>query len=154
MNKKSNVSWVKPSEPSFLRKFKNDIGYKEGPTVETKRQELPQFDDDSGDSDREDEMPQVVVLKKGDITAEEALLLKKDIQDSNKDEQPAADGKILFKKPAKRSSDKFEGITASSNSKKKKKSENEEEEEEKKKESGVKVKNRSLLSFGDDEEED
>lgn len=64
------------------------------------------------------------------------------------DEQPPADGKILFKKPAKRSSDKFEGITASSNSKKKK-SENEE-----KKESGVKVKNRSLLSFGDDEEED
>ncbi|KAK2854683.1 hypothetical protein Q7C36_006552 [Tachysurus vachellii] len=152
MNKKGNVSWVKPSEPSFLRKFKNDIGYKEGPTVETKRQELPQFDDDSGDSDREDEMPQVVVLKKGDITAEEALKLKKDIHDSNKDEQPPADGKILFKKPAKRSSDKFEGITASSNSKKKKKSEN--EEEEKKKESGVKVKNSSLLSFGDDEEED
>lgn len=70
------------------------------------------------------------------------------------DEKPPADGKILFKKPAKRSSDKFEGITASSNSKKKKKNENEEEEEEKKKESGVKVKNRSLLSFGDDEEED
>lgn len=36
MNKKGNVSWVKPSEPSFLRKFKNDVGYKEGPTVETK----------------------------------------------------------------------------------------------------------------------
>lgn len=66
------------------------------------------------------------------------------------DEQPPADGKILFKKPAKRSSDKFEGITASSNSKKKKKSEN----EEKKKESGVKVKNSSLLSFGDDEDEE
>lgn len=64
------------------------------------------------------------------------------------DEQRPADGKILFKKPAKRSSDKFEGITASSSSKKKK------NEEEKKKESGVKVKNSSLLSFGDDEEED
>ncbi|KAG7336204.1 hypothetical protein KOW79_000897 [Hemibagrus wyckioides] len=149
MNKKGNVSWVKPSEPSFLRKFKNDVGYKEGPTVETKRQELPQCDEDSGDSDREDEMPQVVVLKKGDLTAEEAMLLKKDIKGSDKDEQPPADGKILFKKPAKRSSDKFEGITASSNSKKKKS-----ENEEKKKESGVKVKNRSLLSFGDDEEED
>ncbi|KAI5606610.1 hypothetical protein C0J50_2109, partial [Silurus asotus] len=145
--KKGNVSWVKPSEPSFLRKFKNDIGYKEGPTVETKRQELPQCDGDSGDSDQEDEMPQVVVLKKGDLTAEEALQLKKGVNDSNKDEQPPADGKILFKKPAKRSSDKFEGITASSNSKKKK-------ENEDKKESGVKVKNSSLLSFGDEEEED
>ncbi|KAK3550951.1 hypothetical protein QTP70_011534 [Hemibagrus guttatus] len=151
MNKKGNVSWVKPSEPSFLRKFKNDIGYKEGPTVDTKRQELPQCGEDSGDSDREDEMPQVVVLKKGDLTAEEAVQVKQEIKGSDKDEQPPADGKILFKKPAKRSSDKFEGISASSNSKKKKKKS---ENEEKKKESGVKVKNRSLLSFGDDEEED
>lgn len=64
------------------------------------------------------------------------------------DEEPPAEGKIIFKKPAKRSSDKFEGITASSSSKKKK-SENEE-----KKASGVKVKNNSLLSFGDEEEEE
>ncbi|MCJ8728152.1 hypothetical protein PDJAM_G00000970 [Pangasius djambal] len=149
MSKKGNVSWVKPSEPSFLRKFKNDIGYKEGPTVETKREELPTCEEDSGDSDREDEMPQVVVLKTGDLTAQEALQLKKEIKDSKKDDPPPADGKILFKKPAKRSSDKFEGITASSNSKKKKS-----ENEEKKKESGVKVKNSSLLSFGDDEEEE
>lgn len=33
---KGNVSWVKPAEPSFLKKFKNDVGYKEGPTVDTK----------------------------------------------------------------------------------------------------------------------
>ena len=39
MNKgkgKADVSWIKPSEPSFLKKFKNDVGYKEGPTVDTK----------------------------------------------------------------------------------------------------------------------
>lgn len=35
-NKVSGVSWVKPSEPSFLKKFKQDVGYKEGPTVDTK----------------------------------------------------------------------------------------------------------------------
>lgn len=34
--KPSGVSWVKPNEPSFLKKFKNDVGYKEGPTVDTK----------------------------------------------------------------------------------------------------------------------
>ncbi len=34
--KASGVSWVKPEEPSFLKKFKNDVGYKEGPTVDTK----------------------------------------------------------------------------------------------------------------------
>lgn len=36
MSKKGNVSWVKPAEPSFLKKFKKDVGFKEGPTVETK----------------------------------------------------------------------------------------------------------------------
>lgn len=35
-SKASGVSWVKPTEPSFLKKFKNDVGYKEGPTVDTK----------------------------------------------------------------------------------------------------------------------
>lgn len=39
---------------------------------------MPQFDDDSGDSDHEDEMPQIVVLKKGDLSAEEVHQLKKD----------------------------------------------------------------------------
>ncbi|XP_073703759.1 uncharacterized protein KIAA1143 homolog [Garra rufa] len=146
MSKKGNVSWVKPAEPSFLKKFKNDVGFKEGPTVETKKQQMPQLDDDSGDSDREDEMPQVVILKKGDLSADEVVKIKKD---SNKDEQPASDGKIVFKKPVKRSSDKFEGITASSS--KKKKSEDGEKKESK---AGVKVKNNSLLSFGGDDDDD
>lgn len=73
------------------------------------------------------------------------------------DGQPP-DGKILFKKPAKRSSsDKFQGIGASSSKKKKSSGgdkEKEEEEEEKKEASGKKVKNNSLLSFGGDEEEE
>lgn len=51
--------------------------------VWSQRQELPQCDEDSGDSDREDEMPQVVVLKKGDLTAEQAMGLKKEIKGSN-----------------------------------------------------------------------
>ncbi|KTG46652.1 hypothetical protein cypCar_00010279 [Cyprinus carpio] len=150
MSKKGNVSWVKPAEPSFLKKFKNDVGFKEGPTVETKKQQMPQLDEDSGDSDREDEMPQVVVLKKGDLSAEEVMKIKDDTNDSNKDEQPPSDGKIIFKKPVKRSSDKFEGITASSSKKKKN-----EDGEKKESKAGVKVKNNSLLSFsGDDDEED
>lgn len=45
---------------------------------------MPQLDDDSGDSDREDEMPQVVVLKKGDLSADEVIKIKKDTKDSNK----------------------------------------------------------------------
>ena len=72
------------------------------------------------------------------------------------EDKPPADGKILFKKPTKRSSDKFQGITASSNNNKKKKSEGKSEggDEEKKEKSEKKVKNKSLLSFGEDEDED
>ncbi|KAM4633270.1 uncharacterized protein KIAA1143 homolog [Polymixia lowei] len=152
-NKKSDVSWVKPSEPSFLKKFKSDVGYKEGPNVDTKRQLMPTLDDDSG-SDREDELPQVVVLKKGDLSAEEVKKIKDETcDDTEKNDEPPADGKIVFKKPAKRSSsDKFQGITASSS--KKKKSDEGVKEEKKEERSGKKVKNNSLLSFGGDEEEE
>ncbi|XP_030250992.1 uncharacterized protein KIAA1143 homolog [Sparus aurata] len=159
-NKARGVSWVKPEEPSFLKKFKSDVGYKEGPTVDTKRQEMPTLDDDSG-SDREDELPQVVVLKSGDLTAEDVKKIKGKLPagGADKDDEAPPDGKILFKKPAKRSSsDKFQGITASSSKKKKSdRVENEEEEEEEKKKevnTGKKVKNNSLLSFGGDEEDE
>ncbi|XP_054897983.1 uncharacterized protein KIAA1143 homolog [Poeciliopsis prolifica] len=154
--KASGVSWVKPAEPTFLKKFKTDVGYKEGPNVDTKRQAMPTPDDDSG-SDREDELPQVVVLKSGDLSADEAKKLKDGMRaggEGEKGEKAPSDGKILFKKPAKRSSsDKFQGITASS-SKKKKEDGAGEQEEDKDRKSGKKVKNNSLLSFGDDEEEE
>ena len=39
------------------------------------RQAMPTLDDDSG-SDREDELPQVVVLKKGDLSADEVKQIK------------------------------------------------------------------------------
>ncbi|KAM6968348.1 uncharacterized protein KIAA1143 homolog [Aplochiton taeniatus] len=160
-NKKSNVQWVKPTEPSFLKKFKNDVGFKEGPTVDTKRQEMPTLDDDSG-SDKEDELPQIVVLKKGDLSADEVKNIKGSTHGAEKGDEPPADGKIVFKKPAKRSSsEKFQGITASSSKKKKsegreKEDESEKGDDEKKDEkSGKKVKkNNSLLSFGGDEEEE
>jgi hypothetical protein len=38
---------------------------------------MPTLDDDSG-SDREDELPQVVVLKKGDLSADEVKHIKGD----------------------------------------------------------------------------
>lgn len=156
--KPSGVSWVKPAEPSFLKKFKNDVGYKEGPNVDTKRQVMPTLDDDDSGSDREDELPQVVVLQTGDLTVEEVKKIKDKTpgKDKEKDDKPA-DGKILFKKPAKRSSsEKFKGITATSSKKKKSggAEEKEEEEAEKKESSGKKVKNSSLLSFGGDDSDE
>jgi len=108
MSKRNNITYVKPQEPSFLAKLKAEIGYKEGPTVDTKvskcgccrvktkcpahaqlwwqicylqRQKLEDLDQDQEDYDsseerpeREDEKPQIVVLSRGDLTADEVAL--------------------------------------------------------------------------------
>ncbi|XP_008847737.1 uncharacterized protein KIAA1143 homolog [Nannospalax galili] len=116
MSKRNQVSYVRPAEPAFLSRFKERVGYKEGPTVETKRIQ-PQLPDEDGDhSDKEDEQPQVVVLKKGDLTAEEVMKIKAEIKAAKEDEEPPpADGRIMYRKPVKRSSDeKYSGLTASS----------------------------------------
>ena len=36
MSKRNKISYIKPREPSFLRKLKQEANYKEGPTVDTK----------------------------------------------------------------------------------------------------------------------
>ncbi|XP_005105734.1 uncharacterized protein KIAA1143 homolog [Aplysia californica] len=142
---RKGVQYVQNEEPSFIRQFKEKVGHKDGPDVNTKRQ-IPNFSDDEDEEnveEKEDEKPMVVVLKEGDLTAEEATSELKQI-----DEGPARlDEKITFKKPVKRTKeaaqdDEEEGKTE--DIKKKKPS----------KDSKKKKENKSLLSFGDDEEED
>ena len=53
---KRGIQYIKNDEPAFLKRMKQQAGYKEGDTVETKRQEL---EINSDDSDKEDEKPQV-----------------------------------------------------------------------------------------------
>lgn len=36
MNRRNQVSYKRPAEPTFLARFKERVGYREGPTVETK----------------------------------------------------------------------------------------------------------------------
>ncbi|XP_039083951.1 uncharacterized protein KIAA1143 homolog [Hyaena hyaena] len=155
MSKRNQVSYVRPAEPAFLARFKERVGYKEGPTVETKRIQLQLPDEDADHSDKEDEQPQVVVLKKGDLSAEEVMKIKAEIKASKADEEPAtADGRIVYRKPAKRSSEeKYSGLTASS----KKKKANEDEinmQDSVKKNSPKQIKNSSLLSFDNEDETD
>lgn len=114
----------------------------------------PQLPDEDGDhSDKEDEQPQVVVLKKGDLSAEDVMKIKAEIKAAKADEEPAsADGRIMYRKPAKRSSDeKYSGLTASS----KKKKTNEDEinkQDSVKKNAQKQIKNSSLLSFDSEDE--
>lgn len=34
--KRNQVAYIKPNEPAFLRRIKQQIGYREGPDVDTK----------------------------------------------------------------------------------------------------------------------
>ncbi|XP_061191018.1 uncharacterized protein KIAA1143 homolog [Saccostrea echinata] len=136
---------VKDDEPDFIKKFKQRVGYKEGPTVNTKH-EIPNFEDEEEDRpDNEDEKPVIVQLREGDLSAEEVERLQKS-------EEPIADGKITFKKPVERSGEEATELKSSAKKRREEKGEKKEEEGEKK--SGKAVKNSSLLSFNQEDEED
>uniref|UniRef100_A0A8C6YRA8 KIAA1143 n=1 Tax=Nothoprocta perdicaria TaxID=30464 RepID=A0A8C6YRA8_NOTPE len=156
MSKRNQVSYVRPAEPAFLSRFKRQVGYREGPTVETK---LPTPDEDSDNgSDKEDEQPQVVTLKKGDLTAEEAMKIKQQIKEALKSnesdgEPEPADGKIMFRKPTKRSSEKCSDLNVSS-SKKLQEAKKAKKEASTPQSATKQIKNSSLLSFDDEENDD
>jgi len=141
--KKHNILFTKPAEPAFLTRLKQQAGYVEGPSVDTKKEQLPELEDEDCE-DREDEKPVVVVMNEGDLTEEEASLLVK-VQEAQKEAEKVAKAKadlsqrIIFKR--KKNTDDS-GSTESSNPK-----------EVKKKKSSKKPA-KSVLSFNDDEEED
>ncbi|KAL5244191.1 hypothetical protein ACI65C_011601 [Semiaphis heraclei] len=98
MSKRNKISYIKPREPSFLTKLKQEANYKEGPTVNTKKIALPTYEDDES---YDDDNPTVVVLTEGDLTPEEASkeTLAKEQEENSK---PADLSKrIIFKRPAK-----------------------------------------------------
>uniref|UniRef100_A0A2K5RGQ3 DUF4604 domain-containing protein n=1 Tax=Cebus imitator TaxID=2715852 RepID=A0A2K5RGQ3_CEBIM len=149
MSKQNQVSYVWPTEPAFLARFKEWVGYREGPTVETRRIQ-PQLPDEDGDhSDKEDEQPQVV--KKGLLSLEEVTKIKAEIKAVRADEEPpSADGRNLYRKPVKRpSNEKCSGLTGSS---KKKPNEDEINQDSVKKNSQKQIKNSRLLSFDNKDE--
>lgn len=139
MAKRSSVTCVKPSDPPFLRKLKERVGYKESPTVDTKREEHRPVD--TADPDIDDEKPVVVVLKAGDLTAEEAEIYS---QKQVSDNEPA-DGKIMFKKPTKRKDDT---VSTDGQAKRVK------EVDKSRRQQVNSVRDSRLLSFGDDDDED
>ncbi|XP_019865355.2 uncharacterized protein KIAA1143 [Aethina tumida] len=135
---KRNIAYVKPAEPSFLRKLKEQAGYVEGPTVDTKREDLgPVRDEDLEDG--ADELPTVVVLNEGDLTAEQAAQ-EKIRQEKEAEEKPAdLNCPIVFKAPKKKQTDPNQPSKRPSDSGDKK--------------SKKQKKNTKLLSFDADEED-
>ncbi|EZA55000.1 hypothetical protein DMN91_008995 [Ooceraea biroi] len=95
--KKHNVSYIKPDEPKFLQQLKEQIGYKEGPTVDTKREALPEISDDERE-EKLDDKPTVVVLNSGDLTAEEADAFQKQKEKEENNAPADLSKKIIFRK--------------------------------------------------------
>ena len=58
---KRGVQYVQQDEPAFLKRMKQQAGYKEGPTVDTIREDLQQRDSDS-DTEKDEEKPQVCTV--------------------------------------------------------------------------------------------
>ncbi|KAJ1523522.1 hypothetical protein ONE63_001373 [Megalurothrips usitatus] len=142
--RKRDISYLKPEEPAFISRMKAQAGYKEGPTVDTKRESLAYDESDSDDHD--EEQPQVVVVKEGDLTAEEASEAKRE-----KEEGPAdLNQRVVFRKPDKSkkadvsSADSSEPSNIDSTESKRSKVEGS------KKQSQTK----SVLSFAEDEDEE
>ncbi|XP_039962984.1 uncharacterized protein KIAA1143 homolog [Bactrocera tryoni] len=166
MSGKRNISYVKPQDPSFLAKLKSQIGYKEGPTVETKRQKVD-FDEHSSDSDREEEKPQIVVLQSGDLTAEEVQKEEARIAKEAAEAKADLSKPIVFQKRKETQSINSEELTSAGSSKSNnhisnisqtiKKVESRKEKSNKGESKSLKKKKdnqKSKLSFDADEEED
>ncbi|XP_022814988.1 uncharacterized protein KIAA1143 homolog [Spodoptera litura] len=134
MNRKRNVSFIKPEDPEFLKVLKRQAGY------DDKNHKFDDLMNAEGDfaEDDDSEQPQVVVLKEGDLTAEEAEAEKLRIDKLESETKADLNQRVLFKAKAKPTAD-----TASSKRK----------QDNKRKESKGK-KSRPVLSFNDEEEED
>lgn len=150
-----NVSWSKPQEPSFLKAFKEKVGYREPSTIDAKHEARPPPSVEDRE-DREDELPTVVVLRPGDVSKEEFVEYRKSAKEKEDNDtiDDSAGGKIMFKKPTKRKSSEAKALDASTSKKAKpnqERSSNRTTHHQKKTKSKG-VMSKSLLSFDDDEQ--
>ncbi|XP_026752293.2 uncharacterized protein KIAA1143 homolog [Galleria mellonella] len=134
MNRKRNVSYIKPEDPEFLKVLKRQAGYDDR---NHKFDKLENTEEDFVD-DTDNEKPQVVVLKEGDLTAEEADLEKKRIDKIVSETKANLNERVIFKRKLTSNSTNPSKASKSTPKESKKK----------------KYNKRQLLSFGDDDGDD
>ncbi|KAM3964204.1 uncharacterized protein KIAA1143 homolog [Aphomia sociella] len=137
MNRKRNVSYIKPEDPEFLKVLKKQAGY------DDRNHKFDELENAEGDfvEDDESEKPQVVVLKEGDLTSEEAELEQKRIEKIELETKADLNQRVIFK-----SKQKTEPTNTNKNSGATKRKEKEITKSSKKK--------HQLLSFADDDGDD
>lgn len=134
MNKKRNVNYIKPEDPEFLKILKKQAGYDDR---NHKFDELQNEEKDFVDDD-DSEQPQVVVLKKGDLTAEEAEIEKSNLEKEELETKADLSQRVLFKSR--------NGAATDVRRKRK--------EDSKDNKSSKEKKSKQLLSFDDGDEDD
>lgn len=93
MNRKRNVAFSKPEDPDFLKRLKKQVGY------DDRNHKFDELENSEKDfvSDEDDEQPQVVVIKKGDLTAEQAEEEKKRKEKLELETKADLNQRIIFK---------------------------------------------------------
>ncbi|XP_068632658.1 uncharacterized protein KIAA1143 homolog [Battus philenor] len=92
MNRKRNVSYIKPEDPKFLKMLKKEAGYE---NTNHKFDKLKNNEEDFVD-DEESEKPQVVVLKDGDLTAEEAAVENERLEKEKNECKADLNQRVIF----------------------------------------------------------
>ncbi|KAJ8721510.1 hypothetical protein PYW07_002285 [Mythimna separata] len=134
MNRKRNVNYIKPEDPEFLKVLKKQAGYDD---KNHKFDELMNNEEDFVE-DEDSEQPQVVVLKEGDLTAEEAETERLRIEKLEAETKADLSQRVVFKTKAKPSIE-------SATSKRKR--------EDASKINSKQKKSRPILSFDDDDDD-
>lgn len=140
---KDKIDVIKVEVPKFIREFKERTGQRiEQVDINSKRPNKEIEDDDDQELAKSDEAP--IICLGNDVTEEEGMEFAKntygeDVMKGNKvlkrkheDERLEGNSKFLFKKPTKEVGKKIKKNTNTQN--------------------GPKVKNKTLLSFDDEEE--
>lgn len=93
MNRKRNVNYIKPEDPEFLKVLKKQAGY------DDRNHKFDELQNDERDfvDDDESEKPQIVVLKEGDLTAEEAEVEQKILEKVETETPADLSQRVLFK---------------------------------------------------------
>ncbi|EFO17683.1 hypothetical protein LOAG_10814 [Loa loa] len=144
---RSSITAVLPTDPPFIQKIKEKLGYKPPPTIENKFSATAgegyvenDLDDDDLSRVNQEDRPQIVVLDAQRDLGEKELEAELKKRDAEEDRRKIEEGKIIFKKPMKRK-EQNSGEEAS---------EKRRYTEEIKK---IAVSNSRLLSFNDEEED-
>ncbi|XP_053211905.1 uncharacterized protein KIAA1143 homolog [Panonychus citri] len=161
MSRKNGIMFSKPDEPAFLKRIKAKIGYKEGPNLETKNEQLPQASEDDY-ADQDDEKPVIVIPKNSKVTEREAQeFIANQGEDGDKikgdkeTETHQSGERLIFKKPIKSTEDEKSTSEIQQNSKRNMKdSPSNRSKIAKLDDNRKKLNDNRLLSFGDDEDED